>query len=626
MNELGKSAAEFSLADSWGGITLLFLLFTYFFAGALGYGYGLRRILFPRAPLLSRCCESFLLASLVLWAAAFLLAATHSLRLVPRWAAWLAFLPGVFLFLPLALEISRAVLGKGRRLPAAVFLLVFSVRSLAASLPSQHGDPLLYHLLGPRLWMEAGGFLMHPHLPNALLASSWECLYLWPQLLWFSLSPMHGLVEAQIFSQWLHLFLAWGGSALLVMRLFRGTVRERWLPLSGFAALFVAGLQWTAPLAKNDAGIAFWCLGAIVYFIAALEDRGWRPGLLSGLFSGLAVCGKITALVSLAPILGALLIASRPWKTRSFFPKESASWLSGFAAGSLPVYFRNFLLSGNPFFPLFPRLFPSPWISKSWEAHFSQVVPSSPLHAFPRVLGRAPELLHESPWIPAALLSLFFYSWNRPSRVPLVAACFFSYALFVVTQAPEIELRYLGASLLILSAGGACFLLRIAERLPAGRAPSAAAFLLLAGMLASSRLPLHVARKIWASPLGAEFLKSHSAGEAKAWIRANAGDGFTVLAGDNETYYLTPVGVTVLTERSDLDEANAQTDFPRFVQVLCRLTHARYLLDARPKIGVGNKFGAAALAPAMVFSGQGAQIYDLRRLEAMSGVNPRNCR
>ncbi|MFX5595335.1 hypothetical protein ABTD92_22020, partial [Acinetobacter baumannii] len=79
-----------------------------------------------------------------------------------------------------------------------------------------------------------------------------------------------------------------------VMRLFRGTVRKAWLPLAGLAALFVAGVQWTAPLAKNDAGIAFWVLGAVVYFSEARPERSGRKALLSGIFAGLAVAGKIT--------------------------------------------------------------------------------------------------------------------------------------------------------------------------------------------------------------------------------------------------------------------------------------------------------------------------------------------
>ncbi len=627
MNELGKTLVEASLADSWGGIALLFAGFLYFFVGVLGYGFAWRKLVLPKADLLTRVSDALLLGSLFLFILAFFLAALQVMAAIPRALYWLLFTPGIYFALPLLRE-AKASLWPKRKWPLAVLFLIFFVRALTAALPSQHGDPLLYHLLGPRLWVEGGGFLMHPNLPNALLASSWECLYLWPQLFWFSSAPLYGLVEAQLFSQWLHLFLAWAGSALLVMRLFREFVRESWLPLVGLAALFIAGLHWTAPLAKNDVGIAFWVLGAVVFFVEAVRESSPRKALLSGLFAGLAVCGKITALLSLGPLLAALFLFAAPWRKHKFFLRAVGAWSAGFFLGLLPIYARNYFLSGNPFFPLFPKVFPSPWMSKSWEAHFAQVHPSSPLHAFPRIWGRAPELFFESPWILFALPLLGWVLARNGKRegtlVALLLGSFLAYVIFVITQDSRIELRYLGPSLMLLAAGGILFLERFSGLFPP--AQKAALFIALIALLASSKLPLHVLRKIWVSPLGVQALRAHSAGEAKAWLRAHAQDGFTVVAGDNETYYLTPLGVAVLTERPDLDAANEETQLTGFVQKLCALTRARYLLDARPDIGVEKRFGAEALKFAKVFSAQGANVYDLRALESSTRPASLNCR
>lgn len=620
----GNTLPESSLADSWPGIAFLFLLFCWFLVGTLGYGAWLRRRLFEGDTLLVRLSDCFLLGSVLLFASAFLLASIRVLGALPAWLWWLAFLPGVLAFRATGLDFLRSA-GE-RRVFALAAVLIFFVRALTAAVPAQHGDPLLYHLLGPRLWREAGGFLMHPNLPNALLASSWETLYLWPQLFWFSSRPLYGLVEAQLFSQWLHLFLAWGGSALLVMRVFERDMRSRWLPLAGLAALFVAGVQWTAALAKNDAGIAFWVLGAVVFFGDGFRKRRRVCFLFSGIFAGLALSGKVTALLCLAPLLGMLLLASTPWRRWKFTLAAAAAFLLGFLGGALPIYLRNFFLAKNPFFPLFPKLFPSPYLSRSWEAHFAQVQPSSPLSSLPRLWQRFPELVKENPFTLVAVLFLLFLLAQlmrkklpeSPRLAALLAGALASYAIFVVTQAPEIELRYLGASLELLAAGGVYATLRLSGLLPTMKLQTGAAMLVVVAIFAASKLPLHVLGKIWRSPLGVAMLSQHSAGEAKGWLRKNAGNSFTLVAGDNEMYYLTPLQAAVITERPDLDAATHDSKaLADFLEKACGLTHARYLLDARPTgpHGLEARFGKESFTKATVFTAQGANVYELAKLD-----------
>lgn len=600
---------EASLGDTWPGVLLLFALFALFFASTLGWGALCGRYLWRQTEsALARAGDAFLLGSLVLVASAFLFASAQGLAWASGWAYALLFAPGLWF-----LRGERWLRGwRAHRVAIAAAALVFFVRALSAAQPARHGDPLLYHLLGPRLWARHGGFYMDPNLPNALLASTWECLYVWPQVFWMSAKPLYGLVEAQLFSQWLHLFLAWLGCALLTMRLFRGATRDSWLSWAGFAALFVAGVQWTAPLAKNDVGIAFWALGAIVYFREGLDEGSWRKVLFSGLFAGLATAGKITAVLTLAPVLGMLALA----RWRHWFAVATA-WVPGAVLGAGPLYLRNFLLSQNPFFPLFPKLFPSRWVSKTWEAHFAQVHPSSPLHALGRLFTRLPELAKETPWAFGAVALLLLAllarreSFARRS-VALLVGSVAAYAIFVVTQSLDIELRYLGASLMLLSAGGVCFCLRLTELIPSPRYRQAAAWLILAALLATSRLPLHILRKIWGEPLGVAYVRTQTAGEAKAWVRAHGGP--VVVAGDNETYYLTPLEVSVLSEKPEFDTIPKDAGVAAFAKRLCEISRARYLLDVRPEIGAAARLGAAALAPAKVFSAAGANVYALHRL------------
>lgn len=634
MNEAGKWLEERSIADTWPGIALLFLLFGYFFLASLGYGAFLARLWRNRESLLESVSDAFLFATAFLWCAATILASVHGLGWFPPWVYWLVFLPGLAGVLPLLRELFRSA-QRRHAYYLALFIFIFFLRALSASLPSRHGDALLYHLLGPRLWMEAGGFIMHPQLPNALLAASWEILYLWPQMFFFSARPLFGLVEAQLFSQWIHIFFAWAGCALLTMRLFQPYLRPLFLPTVGLAALFVSGLHWTAPLAKNDVGVAFWALGALVYLVEAFRKKSNPLAWLSGLFAGLALSGKITALFTLGPLGLACLLAAAPWRQWRFLFSFSPLWLLGFFAGAGPLWARNYILSGNPFFPLFSKIFPSPFISPTWESHFAQVHPSNPFRAFSRLWLRVPELWKESPFILVALALLAGAAvslWRGREKeqnlafASLTGGAFLAYAAFVLTQAPEIELRYLGASLMILAGAGVVVWERVTQRISSMKFRQAAFGVLLVAILATSKLPLHLLGKIWKEPLGVAYISSHTAGEAKGWLRKNAAGEFTVMAGDNESYYLTPVAHAVLTERPDLDAATLEEkDFARFVATVCEKSGAKYFFDARPQIGMEAKFGARIPAGAKVFSAQGANIYDLGKIERSVAPGSKRC-
>jgi hypothetical protein len=610
---------ETSLADTWAGIALIYGAFLYFLAGALGYGNWLRRRILGPASALEAWGDTILFASAFLMFTVFALASLRAFPYVPPLTWWLFPLGGFAGFREVDFISSLR-----RHWPLALLAaFLFFVRCLSAAIPQQHGDPLLYHLLAPRIWARAGGFVMDPLLPNLPLASSWESLYLWPQLLWQG-GSLDGLVEAQIFSQWIHLAFGLGGCAFLVPRLFKGVVREKDFYLLALAGIFVAGVQWTASLAKNDAGVAFWALGCVVFLKEGWESRdrfSFRRFLLSGIFAGLAVSGKINTVLSIAPLAAALLVMAFPfWHDIPRTLRWLAASAAGFVLGAGPVYARNFVLTRNPLYPMFGKVFPSPFLSHSWAAHFMTVAPSSPLHALPRVATRLPELARESPCIVAllALPVLLFFRGRAAEKsvIALLAGAACAYAGFVTTQTPEIELRYLGASLMVLAAGGVWCLLSLGEWLVSAKVARVWGFLLLAGLLATSKIPLHILRKIWHEPLGVAYVRTHTAGEAKAWLRTHVWPRTVVMAGENEAYYLATLPVTVLTEKPDLDGATwDEKDLLRFVEKVCKLGKSRFLLDSIPTVNVEARFGKEKLAPSLVFSAQGAQVYDLYLLE-----------
>lgn len=594
-------------ANSWWGLLPFVFCFAVFSGSLLGWG----KILARRDGL----AETVLLGSAAAVVFAFLAGQF----------GWLSARLPFFLFLPVGAWKFPAVGLKPNfsKWVVAIFGFALGLRGLSAFFPQAHGDPLLYHLSGPALWAAAGRVQLNSDLPNAILASSWEYFYLWPQLLFRGAPEIDQLLAAQIFSQWIHLFWGGLGIAVLVERISRSFgLAEKWRFLFPLAALFVASIQWTAGLAKNDAGIAFWCLGAWIFLERALREKRREPLIWSAVFTALAITGKVSAILFLGPFFTVIFLAQlarTPLPAiRAIFVFVAATLLA-----ALPVYLRNFSETGNPFFPMFARYFPSVWVSASWEAHFSAVQPAEAGQHSALLLQRIRELLKENIFIIGWLALPFAYFWN-PAAVKKNAlwlgASAISFFLFSFAFFPDAELRYLGASLIMLTMAGLYFFLLVAEKAPA-RARSVIYPVLLLALLAASKLPTHLLWKFPKMQPGAASLIQHTAGDSKAWLRQNTKPGeLVVMVGDNESYYLLPLRVTVLTERPDLDrETRGSLPLPEFVEKICRISGATYLLDSRAQMGLTRRFPLPVLEQAVAFQGVSSRVYDLRELERKLG-------
>lgn len=605
-------SATAHLVGSWWGLPPLFFLFAAFVAALLGWGA------WPSEALGLGFAGTMLISSAL--AAAFAYFAGVARVLEWRWLFFLWLFVGA-VALPVAWKPRWPE--RGGRWVAALFCFVAFVRFLSSFLPAAHGDPLLYHLAGPRLWLLAGGARLVPDLPNAILASTWEYIYLWPQIFWPETANTEQLVAAQVFSQWIHLLWGWLGAAVIVERLTRKTLAgSRWYFLFPLAALFPASLQWTAGVAKNDAGIAFWSLGAWWLAIEARRSRRTALWLLSGLFAGLAVSGKISAVLFLAPALFVAL-GEEALANRRVPAREALLLGLAVLAGMLPVYLRNWLETANPFFPMFSKFLPSPWISQSWAEHFSSVQPTESTSRAHVILTRLREFTRESPlffgWL-VAPIALFLprarerlRSWAEWHWVGLLSA-----AIFLFGFSLEAEVRYLGPSLIVLSVCGLAALRAIAVELPARFRP-AAGWLALLVILAASKLPTHLLWKFPRIAPGQAFLQTHTAGDSKAWLRSHVPPGaLVVIMGDNESYYLLGMRVTPLTERPDLDRGTkGVNDLRSFVRAVCELSGASYMLESRSaQIGMEKRFPGENFGEAIAFQGVSSRVYDLPRLEA----------
>jgi hypothetical protein len=520
-----------------------------------------------------------------------------------------------------------------------VLSFIFLLRALAAYIPQQHGDPLLYHLMGPRLWVQMGQIRLNEDLPVPLLAATWDYLYVLPQILFTQGKPViEDLVAAQVWAQWIHIALGAGGVAAVVFDLVRTRLKSFWSPSLGLAVilagLFVPSLAWTTGLAKNDMGVVFFCLAAWLYLDRAMEGGSLRHWCLGGVLAGLALTAKISAVLFLIP-LAALILGKSVWVAiqsggAAILIRGHILALIGFVLACFPVYFRNFWYTQNPFYTMFSERFPSYWVSQSWAQHFLVHQPRDEGLTTALLLQRSRELIHESPLYFFLLLvvPILLIPRARKAMEPAWDFLFLFAGALIVTLGyvmPGAELRYLGAALVtgvIFSLLGIILMGR--TFLPRFSSPIVAAVILL--QLALSGLPTHYLWKFWRTEPGASYVLTHSAGKAKAWLRENFQGRSVILNGDNEAYYLSPLPVRVLTEHPELDRVNfGNNDLRRFVEGLCKLQPASLILDVRAVVSLGRRFPSDIWDKAVVFEAEGARVFDLSQIHQHLGGGGGEC-
>ncbi|MGE3261332.1 MAG: hypothetical protein AB7K68_06105 [Bacteriovoracia bacterium] len=605
------------LVDSWFGFIPLLFVFAGFVLGFGGWGryFALRM---GRNGL----ADTALFSSLLAVASAYFFGHLGFLGEMGRWFGFALLTIGIFLG-------RKEIPWPKSSWISAILGVVIALRFFNAFLPIAHGDPFIYHLLGPRLWVDLGSVRMHPQLPNALLASAWEYFYLWPQLLFARSGEIHGLVAAQIFSQWIHLLWGWIGIPLVADALFfprGGRARDRFLVF--LSLLFVTSLQWTGGLSKNDCGVAFWALGAFLFWVRAFDHReesDWKNYVFAGIFFGLAIAAKLNAAIFLAPAfaISFLFFVARG----GYLAKALGLYLSAMVSllTASAFFLRNFYLTKNPFFPMFQNRFPSPWVSQSWADNFATVHPNENLLQFGVLGERVGSLLRESPMMAGWLLLpfLFFRPQSRDflrNHAMYLAIAFFTFLIFSFSFSGNIEIRYLGANLPLMAALGTLLFCEGLNFLSEYRAEKVGVTILVIAILACSHLPFHLLVKAIRIPPGIPYLLTHTAGDSKAWLRDNAGKGeLIVLMADNETYYLSGLRVTVLTERPDIDFVTyGEKDFAKFMRGLCSSSRGTYLLDARTNIGLALRFPGKDLSSALLFRGISSNVYDLGKLERLA--------
>jgi hypothetical protein len=225
-------------------------------------------------------------------------------------------------------------------------ILLFFCFMLALT-PEVGKDALIYHLAVPKLFLRHQGIYF---IPGNI----------------FSNYPLHGemllllglFLQGDTLAKGIH-FLALLCILLGIRQFIRFRTPENRFPfLSMFVFCIVPTVFITATMAYNDLFVTCYCLAAVFAFINWYEKAETAWLVMCGLFTGFGLATKYTAL--LRPLLGCLGVLWFSHRHRRRTPealRHLALYLLVTIIVGSPFTIRNWLVTGNPFYPFLYALF-----------------------------------------------------------------------------------------------------------------------------------------------------------------------------------------------------------------------------------------------------------------------------
>jgi hypothetical protein len=213
--------------------------------------------------------------------------------------------------------------------------------------PAVGKDALIYHLAAPKLFLKHHGLYFVPGNIFSHYPLGGEMLY------------VVGLaLRGEVLAKGIHFVM--GLSILLGMWQFmKHHISEAlFIPLALLIFYTIPSVFVTSHKAYNDLTVTFYAFLAVYAFVNWFARRQSVWLILCGVFSGLAMSTKYTALF--LPFLGCLgiLWACRHQKlsVQSTLRLLLAYFTCTFIVGS-PFYIKNWMMTGNPFYPFMYGIF-----------------------------------------------------------------------------------------------------------------------------------------------------------------------------------------------------------------------------------------------------------------------------
>jgi hypothetical protein len=234
----------------------------------------------------------------------------------------------------------------------ACFVLFMLLTSLLLSLaPPTAWDSLVYHLTGPRIYLEAGGLSHDVDLPFLGFPQAGSMLFLWGQM----------LVGPEL-AQLLHLTFA-----VLTLVLMTELAKTLAPGTSWLASALILGVPSAAMLmswAYVEWIVMFAVLASFILIRSKESPGGGRRNtifngrealILAGFFAAMAFNVKYTAVGALLGLIFVVIFERRSWSAFGIF-------LGVVVVSILPYLLKNAVLTGNPVYPFF-------FEGKYWDAH-----------------------------------------------------------------------------------------------------------------------------------------------------------------------------------------------------------------------------------------------------------------
>ena len=253
-------------------------------------------------------------------------------------------------------------------------------------------DPLAYHLALPKIYLKRHFLSFEPSITGTLYPSNTTML--------FTLGiGLRGAILAQV----IHFFMGMACLGFIVIFCRRHFDLQTGLWAAAIFS-FTPVLVFFAPLGYVDAGLcffqflAFWCL------LSWLEEPENRMLILGGIFAGLTLGDKHTAIPMWLASMG-IVIGFSLWKRIPAGEMVRRCLLWGGISLILvaPWYVRAYVEAGNPIWPLANHLFHG----APYKGTFNVGISSSPTSAVLPSMERLQELVY---W---CAMSLWEWTWNN---------------------------------------------------------------------------------------------------------------------------------------------------------------------------------------------------------------------
>lgn len=423
----------------------------------------------------------------------------------------------------------------------AIIILVPFLLQLIPPLvsPAVSIDALEYHLLIPKIFLSTGKINYIP----SLLESNYPCF---TEYIYMLVMPLAGDIVCKCLHFWTGIFLLFAMGRLITK------ANPDSSPLLGPALflsmpVFIIILGW----AWNDAFFVFFLLLSLCflldYQLANEESRSTRSLLMAGIMAGLASLVKYTFVMVFFVFLLIILIALVRWRWKW---RDLLWFFIPIGALSMLVFVKNWVFTGNPFYPFLNSIFASPYWNENAALYFSKAlrqyeIPDwnwSTYILFPFHLTLKPRLIDVHTGIfPLVLIPMLFFR-SRTRGVSFLKTFIVSYVLIWLLIRTETR------SLLTMFAVLFCVTSIGLERIVWSRKGFRRSLVIFLSLAILTNLGITIVTNYYrAKPiryfLGLESRKNFLRREAKSqlsyeWLNNNPAVGKVLLVGLNGPYYL----------------------------------------------------------------------------------------